>query len=105
MSPRGGLLATRQNRLLAAAAAAGLLLAMLWAFGRLSESKGAAATAAGDLGRCQALAATIQSLRGRPALADVKEARATDVSRRVEEAARAAEFPDGSLDRIEPEPP
>ena len=105
MTRRGGLFSTRQNRLVLAATAAGLVLAMLWGSRRQSDSRDAALAAAAELAQCQTLAGRIESLRRRPAVADVREARATDVSRRVEQAAREAEFTDGSLERIEPEPP
>jgi hypothetical protein len=105
MTRSGRLLSTRQNRLVLVATAAGLVLAMLWGYRRMSDSRDAANTAAAELAECQALAGRIESLRSRPAVAGVREARSTDVSRRVEQAARDAEFADGSLERIEPEPP
>ena len=105
MKRLGGFFSTRQNRLVLAATAAALVLAMLWGYRRLSDSRDAAIAAAAELAECQALSGRIESLRHRPAVADVREARATDVSRRVEQAARDAEFAEGSLERIEPEPP
>ena len=105
MSSRAAILSTRQSRLVAATVAAGLLLALLWGYRRLSDSRDAAVAAASELAVARGRAARIDSLRRRPAVADLREARATDVTRRVEQAARAAEFPEDSLERIEPEPP
>jgi hypothetical protein len=108
MTRRGGgilTLATRQDRLVLAAVAGGLLLAVLWCYSRLSASRDAAASAASDLADSRGLAERIEGLRRRPAFAGAGDPRAADVSRRIEQAAQAAGFADGSLERIAPEPP
>jgi hypothetical protein len=101
---RGGTSAARQTRLGLATIAAGLVLALMWGYTRLSESRGAALEAAADLARCRQLAGRIEALRRRPAVADAREREANDLARRIERAAEEAEFPDGSIERIEPEP-
>jgi hypothetical protein len=96
--------AARRNRLLLAVIAAGALLAVLWSYTRLSESRRGAVEAAEDLGACRALAARVEALRGRPAVAEGHGLGRADLHSRIASAAAAAEFPDGGLGRIDPEP-
>jgi len=60
---------------------------------------------ASDLSACRDAASRIEQLRRRPAVAGSREVQATELSRRIEASARAAEMPDGALDQIEPQPP
>lgn len=92
------------RRLAPAAIACALVLAVAWSWVWLSTSRQAAADAAADLSACRDSAARIESLRRRPVVAGTQDVQATDLSRRIEEAAGAAGMPDGGLDRVEPEP-
>jgi hypothetical protein len=94
----------RRDRLLVALIIAGMLLALLWSYTRLSDSRRAAVDAAEELGTCRDLAARIDTLRGRPAVAEGHGLAESDLHGRIAAAAAAAEFPDGSLGRIDPEP-
>jgi len=82
-----------------------LLLALGWSWVTLCQSRQAATDAASDLSASRDAASRIEQLRRRPAVAGSREVQATELSRRIEESARAAGMPDGGLDQIEPEPP
>src|SRR5947208_15217912 len=103
-SPRSAADAARRNRLLVAVFAAGALLAIRCSYTRLSDSRRAAVEAAEDLGACRALATRVETLRGRPAVAEGHGLREADLHARIAAAAAAAEFSDGGLGRIDPEP-
>ena len=94
----------RRDRLLLAVLAAGALLALLWSGSHLSDSRRAAAEAAEDLGACRELAAKVEVLRRRPAMAEGQGLRETDLHRRIAAAAGAADLPADALGRIESEP-
>lgn len=90
--------------LMSGTVALALLAALGWSFARLSDSAAAARAAGQDLAECRALAARIEWLRTRPAVAGAQQVGAADLSRRIEDAAHAADFEDGSIERIEPAP-
>jgi hypothetical protein len=94
-----------KTRFMAGTIAVALLAAVGWSYSRLSESRDAAGTAARDLADCRGRVDRIENLRRRPAVAGVRELAATDLSRRIAQAARAAELDEGSIERIDPEPP
>jgi hypothetical protein len=94
-----------RDRLRAAVIICAILLAVGWSRVTLSASRQAAADAASDLCACRNAAARIDRLRGRPAVAGSRDVHMTELSRRIEEAAREAGMRDGGLDQIEPEPP
>ena len=71
----------------------------------LHSSEQTANDAASDLIACREAAGRIDQLRRRPAVAGLRPVQATELSRRIEESARAAGVPDEGLDQIEPEPP
>jgi hypothetical protein len=97
--------AERVRRRLATSVILGaLLLAVAWSWVTLSASRQTAMDAASDLSACREAASRIDQLRRRPAVAGSREVQATELSRRIEESARAAGMPEGGLDQIEPEP-
>jgi hypothetical protein len=91
-------------RLMAGTIAIALLLAVGWCYVRLAGARASAAAAARDLADCRAQVARMDSLRRLPTVAGTAELGASDLSRQIEQAARVAEFPDDSVERIEPEP-
>jgi hypothetical protein len=101
MSTRSGIFKTR---LMACTIAVALLSAVGWSYMQLAETRASEAAAAQDLADCRALTARIELLRRRPSVAGAQQLGAADLSRRIESAARAADFADGSVERIEPEP-
>jgi hypothetical protein len=94
-----------KTRFMAGTIALALLAGVAWSYARLAQSRASAWAAGQNLADCRQLAARIQVLRQKPAVAGAKEWRPADLSRRIEEAARTAQFADGSIGRIEPEPP
>jgi len=101
MTSRSGVFKTR---LMAGTIAVALVAAVGWSYMQLAESRAAESVAAQDLVDCRAIASRIESLRQRPAVAGAQLLGAADLSRRIELAAAAANFADGSIERIEPEP-
>jgi hypothetical protein len=95
---------TFKTRFMAGVIAGALLAAVGWSFMQLADSRSAASAAGQDLADCRDLAARIELLRGRPAVAGAEELGAADLSRRIEQAARAADFFEKSIERIAPEP-
>src|SRR5258706_16381127 len=93
-----------KSRVMAGTIALALLLALAWCYARLASARGAATEAGQDLADSRALAARIESLRRLPTVAGAAELGASDLSRQIEQAARAADFPEDSIERIEPEP-
>jgi hypothetical protein len=92
-------------RLYTAGVLVGLLGTALWSYGRLADARDAAAAAADNLATCRDLAGQIESLRRRPSLAGSRELKEEELTSRIDRAAAAAKFDEGSLDRIEPGPP
>jgi hypothetical protein len=97
-------MSTRRNRLMAGTIAVALFTALGWSYGRLSDCRAAALAAAQDLADCRAMIDHIESLRRRPAVAGAREIAAADLSRRIAEAAAAAQIDERAIERIEPEP-
>ncbi len=76
-----------------------------WGYLRLNAAREAAGLAATNLAECRRLATKIEAARGPAGLAPgVREPRAEELIRRIEAGAKAAEFPETSIDRIEPGP-
>jgi hypothetical protein len=96
--------AITKPRLMGSTVAIALLLAVAWCYTRLAGARAYAFAAGQDVADCRALAARIESLRRLPTVAGAAELGASDISRQIEQAARAAEFPEDSVERIEPEP-
>ena len=96
--------ATTRSRWMAATIAIALLVAVAWCYTRLADARASASAAAQDLADCRALAARIESLRRLPAVAGAAELGASDLTRQIERAAKLADFPEDSIERIEPEP-
>lgn len=96
--------ASAKSRWMAGTIVVALLAAVAWCCMRLTDARASASAAAQDLADCRALAARIESLRRLPAVAGTAELGASDLSRQIEQAARVAEFPEDSVERIEPEP-
>jgi hypothetical protein len=96
--------ATTKSRWMAATITLALLMALAWCYLRLADARASATGAAQDLADCRALASRIESLRRLPTVAGATELGAADLSRQIEQAARVADFPEGSVERIEPEP-
>jgi hypothetical protein len=96
--------ATTKSRWMAGMIAVASLAAVAWSSMRLTDARASASAAAQDLADCRALADRIESLRRLPAVAGAAELGASDLSRQIEQAAKVAEFPDDSVERIEPEP-
>jgi hypothetical protein len=96
--------AASKSRMMAGVIALALLAAVGWCSMRLANARASASLAGQDLADCSALAARIESLRRLPAVAGAAELGAADLSRQIEEAAKVADFPEGSVERIEPEP-
>src|SRR5690349_11613987 len=94
-----------KSRWMADTVAVAILGAVLWCYMRLSDARASASAAAQDLADCQTLATRITALRRLPAVAGTAELGASDLSRQIEQAAKRAEFPEDSIERIEPEPP
>jgi hypothetical protein len=101
MTSRPGIM---QTRLMAGTIAVALLAGLGWSYARLSDSRASESAARQDLVDCRQLVDRIELLRQQPAVAGATELKAADLSRRIEQAARAAHFADGSILRIEPEP-
>jgi hypothetical protein len=96
--------ATAKSRMMAGVIAVALVAAVAWCSMRLADARASASAAGQDLADCRALAARIESLRRLPAVAGAVELGAADLSRQIERAAKVADFPEGSVERIEPEP-
>ena len=93
-----------KSRWMAATITLALLMALAWCYLRLADARASASGAAQDLADCRALASRIESLRRLPTVAGATELGAADLSRQIEQAAKLADFPEGSVERIEPEP-
>jgi hypothetical protein len=78
--------------------------ARVWSCSGRLDSRAAESAARHDLADCRQLAGQIESLRQQPAVAGTTELGAADLSRRIEQAAHSADFADGSIVRIAPEP-
>jgi hypothetical protein len=91
-------------RLYTAGVLVGLLGTALWSYGRLADARGAAGAAADNLAACRDLAAQIESLRRRPALAGARELKGEELRNWIQQAA-SAQFDDGSVGLIEPGSP
>ena len=74
-----------------------------WCWSTLQSSRQSATDAERDVASCRQLADDIVRLRKRPAIAGSREMELTELSKRMEEAARAAQVPAGGLVRISPE--
>jgi hypothetical protein len=81
-----------------------LLLMVGWSYLHLSQSRDAAMAAAEDLTNCRTLVKQIVELRRRPSIAGTQELAVADLSRRIEQAALTARFPQENIERIDPEP-
>ena len=93
---------TGRERSLILAAVLGLLGAILWGAIRLADARTAAASAAADLAECRRLAAQIEAQRAPGAAALAREPQEAELIRRIESAARIAEFSQSSVERIVP---
>ena len=82
-----------------------LLLADLLCWKYLTGARAEAQSAADDVATCRATVARIKLLREKPAVIALQETQSGDVSSRIEAAASGAEMPEGSIERIDPEPP
>lgn len=82
-----------------------LVAAALWSHGQLARQRAAAVEALAQAAECQDMAARIERAGQRPTLSGDPERLAAEVVGRVEQAARQASIPAGSLLRISPEPP
>lgn len=89
----------RERKLVSAVAAAGLAGCLAWGGVRLVAARDAATSAARALADCQRLARRIEAARGPAGSSDA------EVARTIESAAKAAELPDESVERIEPGSP
>lgn len=94
----------RRHLLMIAGLAVALLAAVLWSYGRLAAARDGAAASAENLDKCRELAARVESLRRRPSVAGSRELREAELTSRIEQAAGEAEFDEGAVDRIEPQP-
>lgn len=95
---------TRERMLVRTAMAAALLGAVGWGYARLANARDAANDAAGSLAECRQLAAQIEARRGAAPVAGTSEPQPGELVKRIESAAKIAEFPDSSIERIEPTP-
>jgi hypothetical protein len=93
-----------KNRLMVGTIIIAVLLAMGWSYEQLTDSRAAEFSARQDLADCRQMVDQIQSLRQRPAVAGTTALGAADLSRRIENAAGIANFADGCIVRIDPEP-
>jgi hypothetical protein len=97
----------RERMLVGVTLAAALCGGMAVGAVRLAAAREAADAAAADLAECRRLAGTIESPRAL-SIARHADARAgdagTEVTRRVESAAKSAGLPAGAIERIEPAP-
>jgi hypothetical protein len=76
-----------------------LAMVSLWSWGRMTDQRRSAARAAEDLALSRATAGRIEQLRQRPSLGTSREPH-QELSRRIEQAAAAAQLGTGSLERI-----
>ena len=95
----------RERTLILATVVAALSACTLWGYARLVDAKAAAADASASLVECSRLAARIESQRGLSApMPAAREPEAQELIHRIEAGAKTAEFPDASIERIEPGP-
>jgi len=94
-----------RRRILAVCLAAALIAAALQAYGFMADRREAAIKARADMERCGRIAAIIEALRARPAVACEAERLAAETTGLTERAARSAGIAPGSLVRITPAPP
>ena len=92
-----------KQRVMLATIVLAMLALMGWSYARLCESRDSANLAGQDLADCRALAGRIEGLRRRPAIAAGQALGDVELSRRIDAAAQAAEFPDGAIGRISPQ--
>ena len=96
----------RERTLVTATVAAALLGGTLWGYARLVAAREAAGVAARNLEECRRLAARIGPTPVEAAPEGTADGKAEDdVIRRIESSARSADFPESSIERIEPAPP
>jgi hypothetical protein len=96
----------KQRSLFIMAVATGLLAAgAAWSYGHMASQRQAAEAARADLAQCLASAATIETLRQKPALASDQERVAAETTGLVSRAAAAAGITPAQLARIVPDPP
>ena len=83
-----------------------LLLVLLagWSYARWLSARAAAATAAENLAECRRLARQINQLRDAPMRATAEAHSATELARRIEQAAQTAKMPIDRLIQIDPQP-
>ncbi len=84
---------------------AALLVAIGWCYAQMTDSRSSARVAVEELADCRELAGRIAILRQRPAVAGSREIGAANLARRIEDAATGAGFSNGSVERIDPQPP
>ena len=82
-----------------------LLVTMLWAYGRMCDSRAVTLAAQTDLGECRNVAAKIQRYRHQPTVALQHERLSAEITGMVEAAANSAGIAADKLIRITPEPP
>jgi len=95
----------RRNTILWVAAVAALLVATLWANGRLAKASHAAEQSATDLAECRKLATQIGEIKDRPRVASEQEKLAGETTAMIDAAATAAGITARQLVRIAPESP
>ena len=89
---------------MAATVGAALLASVVWSAAQLAGSRAEESAARQDLADCRGMVGRVRSLRQRPAVAGTATIGTADLSRRIDQAARAADLADGSILRIEPGP-
>jgi hypothetical protein len=90
------------SRLMLSLLIAVMLLSMFWCWGQLSDARRRAEAAAADLIASERIAQRIEIHRQKPSIGASAEPH-LELSRRIEQAARAAELDAASLERIGPE--
>lgn len=82
-----------------------LLLAMaaVWSTNTMIAESESARSAAEDIASCKVLAATIESLREKPAIASVSAMGVQELGERIEAASRQAQLPPSSLEGVFPQ--
>jgi len=95
----------RRTAILLTALLAGLAATALAGLHHLNRQRAAALTARGDLLECRRLAADLERLMARPALAADRERLAAETTRLIEAAAKEAGLAPAGLLRIIPAPP
>lgn len=81
-----------------------LCLLVLWSFNSLGHERANAHLAAEDLAQCRQLAADIESLRQKPAVASAQPIETREIAKRVESAAQDSAIPQSSIGEITPQP-